>query len=72
MTTPLTIELLPGKYTVTLWGPLGEIQKYEVPFVVESGKPSPDPTQIEPMTVDKYFETYFKGKPPGAARGGGA
>jgi hypothetical protein len=72
LTTPLTIQLLPGKYTVTLWGPLGEIQKHEVPFVVEPGKPSPDPTQIEPMTVDKYFESYFSGKPPAAARGGGA
>jgi hypothetical protein len=71
VTTPLTIQLLPGKYTVTLWGPLGERQSREVQFVVEPGKPSPEPTQIEPMTVDKYFENYFKGKPPAPARGGG-
>lgn len=70
--TPLALRLPPGLYHVTFEGPRGVGQSRVVDYDVKAGTVSlPVAVPFDPMTIEKYLDSYPKIEPPPAGRGSG-
>ena len=66
--TPLSLELAPGTYRVTLAGPLADSPQQEVQLAVVSDQASVSPeVRFTPLTAEAYFEPYLASRPEVAA-----